>query len=75
MVSKNVMNLCTLNVNGMHNKEKMVRVTEFLKRNKCSIAFLQETHLDDNLKKEIDFFPFLIHFVVTGQQPVEVLPF
>ena len=48
-----MINLCTLNVNGMHNKEKAFRVIEFLKRIKCCIGFLQETHLDNELQNKL----------------------
>ena len=52
-------NLCTLNVNGIQNKEKGLRVIDWVKRNKCSIALLQETHLNEetraSLEKDTDF--------------------
>ena len=48
-----MIHLCTLNVNGMHNKEKAFRVIDFLKRNKCSIGFVQETHLDNELQNKL----------------------
>ena len=48
-----MINLCSLNVNGMHSKEKRKRVIEWVKTHVCSIAFLQETHIDENIEKEI----------------------
>jgi exonuclease III len=48
-----MINLCSLNVNGIHGREKRNRVVEWIKTQKCSIAFLQETHLDENIENEI----------------------
>ena len=53
MISKNMINLCSLNVNGIHGREKRNRVVEWIKTQKCSIAFLQEIHLDENIENEI----------------------
>ena len=53
MDSNNLINVCSLNVNGMHSKEKRNRVIEWVKTHVCSIAFLQETHIDENIEKEI----------------------
>ena len=39
MISKNMINLCSLNVNGIHGREKRNRVVEWIKTQKCSIAF------------------------------------
>ena len=39
MGSNNLMNLCSLNVNSMHLKEKRNRVIEWVKTHVCSIAF------------------------------------
>jgi exonuclease III len=49
-----MINVCTLNVNWMHSKEKSLRVIEYLKRNKSSIAFLQETYWDKTLQNKIE---------------------
>ena len=57
MIGKNTINLCTLNhvnVNGMHNEQKAWRVIEFIKRNKCHVSFLQETHLDIKLQNKLN---------------------
>jgi exonuclease III len=53
MISKNMINLCSLNVNGIHGREKRNRVVEWIKTQKCSIAYLQETHIDVNIDNEI----------------------
>jgi hypothetical protein len=45
MISKNMINLCSLNVNGIHGREKPNRVVEWIKT--------QETHLDENIENEI----------------------
>ena len=37
----------------MHSKEKRNRVIEWVKTHVCSIAFSQETHIDENIEKEI----------------------
>jgi hypothetical protein len=39
MISKNMINLCSLNVNGIHGREKRNRVVEWIKTQKCSIVF------------------------------------
>jgi hypothetical protein len=36
---------------GIHWREKRDRVVEWIKIQKCSIAFIQETHLDENFQK------------------------
>ena len=53
MISKNMINLCSLNVNGIHEREKRNRVVEWIKTQKCSIAFSQETHLAEIIENEI----------------------
>jgi exonuclease III len=53
MGSNNLINLCSLNENGMHSKEKRNRVIEWVKTHVCSIACLQETNIDENIEKEI----------------------
>jgi exonuclease III len=57
MTSKNAINLCSLNVNGINLKEKRNRVIEWFKAQNSLITFLQETHFticemehDSNLK-------------------------
>jgi hypothetical protein len=39
--------------NGIHGREKRNRVVEWIKTQKCSITFFQETHLDENIENEI----------------------
>ena len=51
MSPKNMINLCSLNVNGMHARDKCNRIIEWLKAQKCSVAYLQETHLDEQIEK------------------------
>ena len=38
----------------MHNEQKAWRVIEFLKRNKCNVSFLQETHFDNKLQNKLN---------------------
>jgi len=45
--------LCSVNVNGIHGREKRNKVVEWIKIQKCSIAFLQEPHLDENIESKI----------------------
>ena len=63
---KNTTHLCTLNVNGMRNKEKGLRIIDWLKRNKCAISFLQETHMDEGLKKNLELESDFIFFCSNG---------
>jgi exonuclease III len=65
MISKNMTNLCSLNVNGIHGREKRNRVVEWIKTQKCSIAFLQETHLEENIENEIKNKQISLFIVVT----------
>ena len=66
MISKNMINLCSLNVNGIHGREKPNRVVvEWIKTQKCSIAFLQETHLEENIENEIKNKQISLFIVVT----------
>ena len=54
MTSKNAINLCSLNVNGIHLKEKRNRVIEWIKAQKSLITFLQETHFDVNIENDLN---------------------
>ena len=46
-IKKTIIKLGTLNVNGLTNKTKSLNVLNFLKKYKCDVLFLQETHLSD----------------------------
>ena len=50
MISKNMITLCSVNVNDTHGREKRNRVVEWIKTQKCSIAFLHEPHVDENIE-------------------------
>jgi exonuclease III len=43
-MSNNIINFCTLNVNGLQKKDKQRRLLQWIKNQNCSIVFLQETH-------------------------------
>jgi exonuclease III len=45
MSVKNMINLCSLNVNGLQNREKRGRAIKWVNSMKCDIAYFQETHL------------------------------
>jgi exonuclease III len=53
MSVKNMINLCSLNVNGLQNREKRGRAIEWAKSMKCDIVYFQETHFDQNIENEI----------------------
>ena len=53
MAIKNTISLATLNVNGTNNKDKRNRVIQWVKTQKVSITFLQESHFDGNVELEI----------------------
>ena len=55
MSVKNMINLCSLNVNGLQNREKRGRAIEWVRSIKCDIAYFQETHFDQNIENEINF--------------------
>jgi exonuclease III len=48
-----MINLCSLNVNGLQNREKRGRAIEWVKSMKCDIAYFQETHFDQNIENYI----------------------
>ena len=50
-----MINLCSLNVNGLQNREKRGQAIEWVKSMKCDIAYFQETHFDQNIENEINF--------------------
>jgi exonuclease III len=55
MSVKNMINLCSLNVNGLQNREKRGQAIEWVKSMKCDIAYFQESHFDQNIENEINF--------------------
>ena len=65
MTLRNTVNLCSLNVNGANHKEKRKRVIEWIKAQKSSISFIQETHFDEKIERELknksDFDLFCSH--------------
>ena len=50
MSNNNIMNFCTLNVNGLQMKDKQRRLLQWIKNQNCSIVFLQETHFNNESK-------------------------
>ena len=54
MTSKNAINLCILNVNGINLKEKRNGVIEWIKAQKSFKTFLQETHFDVNIENDLN---------------------
>lgn len=53
MALANTINVCSLNVNGIGSRGKRNRVIEWIKALKSQITFLQETHFDENIEREI----------------------
>ena len=53
MSVKNMINLYSLNVNGLQNREKRGRAIEWVKSMKCDIAYFQETHFDQNIARRV----------------------
>ena len=50
MSNNNIINFCTLNVNGLQMKDKQRRLLQWIKNQNCSIVFLQETHFNNESK-------------------------
>lgn len=48
-----MINLSSLNVNGLKSKPKRNRVIEWIKSQKCSLCFLQETHFDKDIEMDV----------------------
>ena len=54
MTFTNTVNLCSLNVNGINSREKRNRVIEWVTAQKSVISFLQETHFDEIIERDIN---------------------
>ena len=69
-----MIHLCSLNVNGIHGREKRNRVGSWVDKNTkvFNSFFLQETHLDENIENEIKnktislFIVVMVHPQVGG---------
>ena len=48
----NNIHLCTVNAQGLRDKQKRLRLYEWIKTQKCQIIFIQETHFDKELEKK-----------------------
>jgi exonuclease III len=46
-MSNNIINVCTLSVNGLQMKDTQRRLLQWKKNINCSIVFLQETHFNN----------------------------
>ena len=46
-----ILNIYSLNVNGLHDSEKRVSVIKWLKMNFCGITLLQEVHSTEDCEK------------------------
>lgn len=53
MSQLNHLHLCTLNTKGLGDKNKRLRLYEWIKEQKVKIIFLQETHFDNKLIENI----------------------
>ena len=49
---KSNLHICSLNCQGLGNKDKRLRVYEWMKYQKCDILYTQETHFDKNVHKQ-----------------------
>lgn len=49
----NDIHICSVNVKGLRNKEKRLRFYEWVKRQKCDIIYMQETHFDINIENDM----------------------
>lgn len=45
--------ICTINVQGLRDKQKRQRFYEWVKNQKCDIIFIQESHFDKQLENEL----------------------
>lgn len=70
LTENNSINTCTLNVNGLLDRQCQFSLKEFLLQNKVDILFLQETHVSNlkvikELENYFDFvFGILVHLLV-----------
>lgn len=53
MMAKNGFKLCTFSCNGINDNTKTKDIFDYLRQLKCSIYFLQETHLKTDSEKYI----------------------
>lgn len=51
MIKSSIINIVSLNINGLLNLVKWNRVASFLRQQKAGIAYLQETHLKSSETK------------------------
>ena len=51
-MNKNI-HLCTANVKGLRDKEKRLRLYEWINNQKCNIMFIQESHFDKEIEESI----------------------
>ena len=54
MGTQSLINIITLNVNGSKDRNKRYRIIEWMKSQKCAIGFLQETHFDEIIERELN---------------------
>ena len=45
--------ICSVNCQGLGNKEKRLRLKEWAKHQKCDIIFIQERHFTEKLEKDL----------------------
>lgn len=50
---KNLTHICSLNCQGLGNKEKRLRLKEWVKTQKCDILFIQESHFTEKLETDL----------------------
>ena len=55
-MTSTIVNFSSLNVNGIKCKAKRDRVIEWIKTQRCSICFLQETHFNNDIENDIKQF-------------------
>jgi len=65
MSKYNIINLCTLNGNGLQMKGKQRRLLQWIKNQNCSIVFLHETHFNNEsqcfIAEQSDYQCFCSH--------------
>ena len=48
-----ILHICSLNCQGLRQKEKQKRVNLWLKNQKCNIMYMQETHFTESMEKNL----------------------
>ena len=53
-MNNNTLHICSLNCQGLGNKNKRERLIQWIKYQKCNVLFAQETHFCEKIQQELN---------------------